>query len=43
MRRLPKKKSKRSFVYAVQTVIEQYKDDIDMSLIGLPENYMRRN
>ena len=40
LKRLPEQKSKRSFVDAVQTVIEQYQDDIDMSLIGFPENYM---
>ena len=41
LRRLPDKKSKRNFVDAVQTVVEQYKDDIDMSLIGFPKNYIK--
>lgn len=41
LRRLPDKKSKRNFVDAVETVIEQYKDDIDMSLIGFPKNYIK--
>lgn len=40
LKRLPEQKSKRNFVDAVQTVIEQYKDDIDMSLIGFPKNYL---
>ena len=40
LKRLPEQKSKRDFVDAIQTVIEQHKDDIDMSLIGFPKNYM---
>lgn len=40
LKRLPEHKDKRDFVDAVQTVIEQYRDDIDMSLIGFPENYL---
>ena len=40
LKRLPEQKSKRGFVDAIQTVIEQYKDDIDLSLTGFPENYM---
>lgn len=38
LKRLPYQKSKHDFVYAVQTVIEEYKDDIEMTLIGFPTN-----
>lgn len=40
LKRLPENKDKRDFVDAVHTVIEQYKDDIEMALIGFPENYL---
>lgn len=40
LKRLPDEKSKRDLVDSIQVVIEQYKDDIDMSLIGFPQNYL---
>ena len=40
LKRLPDANSKRKLVDSIELVIEQYKDDIDMSLIGFPENYL---
>lgn len=39
LKRLPDLKSKRGLCTAIETVIEEYKDDIDMELIGFPDNY----
>ncbi len=40
LKRLPEKKSKIDFIQSLENVIDSYKDDIDMSLIGFPENYI---
>lgn len=40
LKRLPNKKIKMEMVDAVQTVIEEYRDDVDLALTGFPENYM---
>lgn len=39
LKRLPDKQYKSSFVLAIETVIEDFREDIDYKLIGLPENY----
>lgn len=40
LKRLPDVESKSKLMDSIQIVIEQYKADIDMALIGFPENYM---
>jgi len=40
LKRLPDPKSKRDLITSIETVIEEYKDDIDMELIGFPKNYI---
>lgn len=40
LKRLPDEESKRSLVKTVKTVIDEYRNDIDLGLIGFPENYM---
>lgn len=40
LKRLPDEKTKMEMLDAVQAVIEEYQDDVDLSLIGFPENYM---
>ncbi len=39
LKRLPDEESKRNLVDSIERVIEQYKDDIDMELIGFPSDY----
>ena len=39
LKRLPDEQCKKAFVNSVKTVIEQYQEDIDFTLIGFPENY----
>lgn len=41
LKRLPAQKSKCDFAEEVFTVIEQYKDDIEMARIGFPDNYIK--
>lgn len=40
LKRLPDQKSRRDLVSAIEIVIEEYKNDIDMELIGFPRNYI---
>ena len=40
LKRLPDEESKRSLVETVKAVIDEYRNDIDLGLIGFPENYM---
>lgn len=40
LKRLPNEKTKMAMLNAVQAVIEEYQDDVDLTLIGFPENYM---
>lgn len=40
LKRLPDEKTKIVMLNAVQTVIEEYQDDVDLTLIGFPEKYM---
>ncbi len=40
LKRLPNKKMKLEMLNAVQIVIEEFQEDVDLSLIGFPENYM---
>ena len=40
LKRLLDANSKCKLVDSIELVIEQYKDDIDMFLIGFPENYL---
>lgn len=40
LKRLPDSKSQWGFLTAIETVIEEYRDDIDMELIGFPDNYI---
>ena len=40
LKRLPDEESKKSLVQTVETVIDEYKSDIDLKLIGFPENYL---
>jgi len=39
LKRLPDSDCKRSFVTEIMAAIEQYKEDIDFTLIGMPSNY----
>ena len=40
LKRLPDEESKKSLVQIVETVIDEYRNDIDLELIGFPENYL---
>ena len=40
LKRLPDDESKRSFIQTVETVINEYRSDIDLKLIGFPKNYL---
>lgn len=40
LKRLPGESSKKSLIQTVENVISEYSDDIDLKLIGFPENYM---
>ena len=40
LKRLPNEKTKMAMLNAVQAVIEEYQDDVELTLIGFPENYM---
>ena len=40
LKRLPDEKTKMAMLNAVQMVIEEYQDAVDLALIGFPENYM---
>lgn len=40
LKRLPDPKSKRGLLTVIENVIEEYKEDIDMKLIGFPNNYI---
>lgn len=40
LKRLPDEESKRSLIQMVETVMEDYKDDINMELIGFPVSYL---
>ena len=41
LKRLPDEDSKKSLIHTVETVINEYRGDIDLSLIGFPENYLK--
>lgn len=40
LKRLPDEESKKFLIQTVETVIDEYRSDIDLKLIGFPENYM---
>lgn len=40
LKRLPDSKSQWRFLTAIETVLDEYRDDIDMELIGFPDNYV---
>lgn len=40
LKRLPDEKSKRSLIQTIENVLEEYKDDIDMGVMGFPDNYL---
>ena len=40
LKRLPDENSKKSLIQAVEAVINEYRSDIDLKLIGFPENYL---
>ena len=40
LKRLPDEESKKSLIQTMETLMEEYQDDIDMGLIGFPENYL---
>lgn len=40
LKRLPDEESKKSLIQIMETVINEYKSDIDLELIGFPENYL---
>ena len=40
LKRIPDEDSKKSLIQTVEMLMEEYKDDIDMGLIGFPENYV---
>lgn len=40
LKRLPDEDSKKSLIQTVKAVMDEYKTDIDMNLIGFPDNYL---
>ena len=40
LKRLPDADSKKSLIQTIENVIDEYKSDIDLELIGFPENYL---
>ena len=40
LKRLPDEESKKSLVQTVETVIDECRSDIDLELMGFPENYL---
>lgn len=40
LKRLPDEESKKSLIQTVETVINEYRSDIDLNLIGFPDNYL---
>ena len=40
LKRLPDESGKKSLIQTVEAVIDEYKDDIDLNLIGFPEKYL---
>ena len=40
LKRLPDEESKKSLIQTVETVINEYRRDIDLNLIGFPDNYL---
>lgn len=40
LKRLPDEESKRSLIRTVENVISEYRSDIDLKLIGFPDNYL---
>ena len=40
IKRLPDEQSKKSLIETIEAVISEYKSDIDLRLIGFPENYL---
>lgn len=40
LKRLPDEESKKSLILTIENLMEEYKDDIDMGLIGFPDNYL---
>lgn len=40
LKRLPDEEGKKALVQTVETVIDEYRSDIDLKLIGIPENYL---
>ena len=40
LKRLPDEESKKSLMQTVEKVIDDYRNDIDLELIGFPENYL---
>ena len=40
LKRLPDERSKKSLIQTVEAVIDEYRDDIDLNLIGFPEKYL---
>ena len=40
LKRLPDESSKKSLIQTVESVIDEYRNDIDLNLIGFPENYL---
>lgn len=39
LKRLPEAENKKNLVDGIKRIIEEYRDDIDVSLIGFPQNY----
>ena len=40
LKRLPDESSKKFLIQTVETVLSEYRDDIDLNLIGFPDNYL---
>ena len=40
LKRLPDESSKKSLIQTAEAVIDEYRDDIDLNLIGFPEKYL---
>lgn len=40
LKRLPDEESKKSLMQTLEKVVDDYRNDIDLELIGFPENYL---
>lgn len=41
LKKLPDEDSKKSLIQTAETLMDEYKDNVDMEWIGFPENYVK--